>query len=99
MEQVALLDQPLITSLLSHSKNYSLFKTLYTASTNLAWPRRKYRKITIFGIFQFYHVTSNGHISAIFWKYGLKYFLEPLNMLYLQNRKKNWGTLSFKYCF
>ena len=40
MEQVALLDQPLITSLLSHSKNYSLFKTLYTASANLAWPRR-----------------------------------------------------------
>ena len=40
MEQVALLDQPLITSLLSHSKNYSLFKTLYTSSANLAWPRR-----------------------------------------------------------
>ena len=40
MEQVALLDQLLITSLLSHSKNYSLFKTLYTASANLVWPRR-----------------------------------------------------------
>ena len=54
--------------------------------------------MTIFGVFEFYHVTSNGHISAIFWKYGLKFFLEPQNMLHLQNRKKNWGTLTFKYC-
>ena len=39
---------------------------------------------------QYYHVTSNGHISANFWKYGMKFFLEPQKMLYLQNRKKNW---------
>ena len=55
--------------------------------------------MAIFGVFQFYHVTSNGHISAIFYKYGLKFFLEPPNMLHLQKRKENWGTLTFKCCF
>ena len=137
MEQVALLVQPLITSLLSDSKNYSLFKTLYTASANLVWPRRinspctnlfllcgisccflySYcltelaqliffgpfwvpknvpcchrssrfsllhqqhfsgfenllieiycsTKMVIFGVFQFNHIISDNHISAIFW--------------------------------
>ena len=121
MEQVAFLDQPLITSLLSYSKNSSLLKTLYTASANSAWPQRINSPCTIFWILfmyvcvwsgvwgvdggwmplpthpqrycypvSLYHVTSNGHISANFWKYGMKFFLEPLKMLYLQNRKKNW---------
>ena len=35
MEQVAFLDQPLVTSLLSHSKNYSLLEIPNTASTRL----------------------------------------------------------------
>ena len=39
MEQVAFLDQPLVTSLLSHSKNYSLLETPNTASARLGQAR------------------------------------------------------------
>ena len=52
---------------------------------------RNYQKMTIFDMFPFYHVTSNSHISAIFWKYGMKFFGEPLEMFYQQNRRKKFG--------
>ena len=58
----------------------------------LLWPIlvpkffRNYQKMAIFDMFPFYHVTSNSHISAIFCKYGMKFFGEPLEMLYQKNR-------------
>ena len=63
----------------------------------LLWPIlvpnffRNHQKRTIFGMFPFYHVTSNSHISAIFCKYGMKFFGEPLEMLYQKNRIKKFG--------
>ena len=71
--------------------------TTLNIELKLLWPVfvpnffREYQKTTIFGIFPFYHVTSNSHISAIFWKYGMKFFGEPLEMFYQQNRRKKFG--------
>ena len=71
--------------------------TTLNIELKLLWPIfvpnffREYQKTTIFGLFPFYHVTSNSHISAIFWKYGMKFFGEPLEMFYQQNRRKKFG--------
>ena len=76
---------------------YSLSLTSWSIPNiefKLLWPIlvpnffRNHQKRTIFGMFPFYHVTSNSHISAIFCKYGMKFFGEPLEMLYQKNRIK-----------
>ena len=85
------------SSLTSWSNPNIEFKLLWPISVPNFF--RNYQKMTIFDMFLFYHVTSNSHISAIFWKYGMKCFGEPLEMLYQQNRKKNLGSMTVLYCF
>ena len=55
--------------------------------------------MTIFSIFQYYHVASNGHISALFCKYGLKFFFGTSKHVILAKEEKNWSALTFEYCF
>ena len=61
------------------------------------WP--KMLKNGNFCIFHFYHVLLNGHSSAIFWKYWLKFFFESCEDVTFTGCKKNWGSMTSLYGF
>ena len=57
------------------------FKLLWPISVPYFF--QNYQKMTIFDMFPFYYVTSNSHISAIFWKYGMKFISCYINIIML----------------